>query len=219
MQWVKIHCLIVICATTLVSLFIDATLPFFPIEISRIASSGKCSQQIFKWGITSIFVTIIFTLFVQTQNQQQPTSQPYGWLVCCVWLGTMIAAWFTDKQYFAIHTFGVLLIVASVFAQVYTSKERLAILLLALFIQGLGICIKGYVIWFVEFGNGYAYNPISYVDAILSAPQIVQHTMQIMFTSVEHVEETLVHGKLSLACFQVGGIMQWMALYLMSCLF
>ena len=217
MQWVKIHCLIVLLATTLVSLFIDASLPFFPIEISRIASSGKHAQRVFQWGIASIAFTLIYTMSFLYNEQ---TNQPPGWLVCLVWLGTMIAAWFPDKQYFAIHTFGVLLIVASVFAHSYTSQARLSIFLLALFIQGLGIAIKGYVIWFVEFGNGEPYNPLSYAHAVIAAPQIVQRGMEIMFTTTtEHVEEIMVHGSMSLACFQVGGVMQWMALYLMSCLF
>jgi len=209
MQWVKLHCLIVICFTTLVSLLLDKSVPFFPIEISRIASSGRYAQHVFKWGITSIFFSLVY--------EGQSQTDPYGsvWLV---WLGTLVAAWISDKQHFILHSCGVLLIISSVFAHVYSIKEKLAVFLLALFIQGLGLAIKGYVVWFVEFGNGNAYNPLAYVNALVSAPQIVQHGMDILFTT-EAVHEKLVHSKLSVACFQVSGMMQWMALYLMSTLF
>lgn len=213
MQWVKLHCLVVLLCTTLVSLLIDASLPFFPIEISRIASSGRYAQQVFKWGITSILFSLVYEVINESGNE---TSQPCGWLV---WLGVMIAAWYPDKHNFFIHSSGVVLIILAVLVHVVRkSQEYMAVFLLALFIQGLGLAIKGYVVWFIEFGNGKAYNPLSYVDALLSAPQIVQHGMEILFTT-EFVQERMVHAKLSVACFQVSGVMQWMALYLMSCVF
>jgi hypothetical protein len=211
MQWVKLHCLLVLLLTTFISLLIDKSLPFFPIEISRIASSGKYAQQVFKWGITSIVFSLMYEVMFASENA---TSQPCGWLV---WFGVMIAAWFPDKHYFIIHSSGVLLIVLAVLVHVVRkSQESMAVFLLALFIQGLGLAIKGYVVWFIEFGNGKAYNPLAYVDALISAPQIVQHGMELLFAAEQ---ERMVHAKLSVPCFQVSGVMQWLALYLMSSVF
>lgn len=211
MFYTKYHCLLVVCSTFACALLFDQTVPYFPIEISRTASTGRYAQHVFKWGITSILLSLLYEhLYLDS--------------VWFIWFGIMIAAWFTDKDHLYIHGAGVLVIMSSVFYSVVVISEphllqrRLCIFTSAIAIEGARMAFKGYVVWFVEMDGGVIWSPYAYWKACINHADIAAHVIKLMFT-VEAVEEVAVVPALTLPVLRVTGVMQWLAFYLMTTLY
>ncbi|MBX9636665.1 MAG: hypothetical protein K2Q45_03850 [Nitrosomonas sp.] len=190
---------------------LDRTVPYFPIEISRTASTGRYAQHVFKWGITSIVLSLVYEhLFLDS--------------VWFIWLGIMTAAWFTDKDHLYIHGAGVLLIVASVFYNVWYVSEahllqrRICIFTCALALEAGRMALKGYVVWFVELDGGVIWSPYAYFNALWMHQDIARHVLKLMFT-VDPIQEVAIVPSLTVPVLKVTGVMQWLAFYLMTTLY
>ena len=193
-------------------------MPYFPIEISRTASTGHFSQLVFKWGVASILFTLVYeSFFAKSAAANTAAEDPTLFLV---WLGILIAAWIPDRESMVIHGMGVLIIILAVAIKVFSSEAHLVQRNLCIFSCALGIesarmLVKGFVVWFVELDGGKVWDPFAYVLAVYNYHEITRHIMKVMFEGVDHA----VVPALTIPVLRVTGVMQWLALYLMTVLY
>lgn len=216
----KLHCLCIVICVWLSALLVDKTVPYFPIEISRTASTGHFSQLIFKWGIVSLLPTLVYESFFSPAAYAAGEKKLEDPTLFLVWLGILIAAWIPDRESMVIHGGGVLIIILAVaihvfMAEAHNLQRNLCVLVCALGIEAARMLIKGFVVWFAELDGGKVWDPMAYVMALYHHADITRHIMKVMFEGVDHA----IVPALTIPVLKVTGVMQWMALYLMTVLY
>jgi len=210
----KYHAALVVLLTWLAGLFVDRSVPYFPIEISR-TGAGPVSNQVFKWGALSIIASLWWENKIQWPSVHLVESP------ILVWACIVVAAWFPDETHFFIHAVAVCAMVACVVFNVVLvgdMQRRLPIVLCAVGLEGTAILIKGFVVLFTEFDNSL-FDFWIYWKAIFNVgglrDEIVLHSMNIMFKGVDYA----IVPQLTVPVLRVTGVMQWIAFYLMMCLY
>ena len=212
----KIHAALIILCTWIAGLFIDKSVPYFPIEISR-TGTGPYSSLIFKWGAVSLVVSLYLDGAMHIrQKYSEMLSSPVP-----IWGCLLVIAWFPDHTHLLIHGAGVILLMMCVLLNVLfigDAQRRLPIVLTALGIESARMALKGYVVLFTELDRNI-WSPWTYWNAIWNInglrDEIVEQIMKIMYKGVDY--SILPH--LTIPVLRVTGVMQWLALYLMMCLY
>jgi len=97
-------------------------------------------------------------------------------------------------------------------------QRRLPIVVTALGIESARMALKGYVVLFTELDRNI-WSPWTYWNAVWNInglrDEIVEQIMKIMYKGVDY--SILPH--LTIPVLRVTGVMQWLALYLMMCLY
>src|SRR5271156_743426 len=105
-MYLKLHLFVTIVLTQLAALFYVgpyASLPYFPIEISRTAATNPLSKIILLVGLVTSFVHLPF------YNR--------GVELYIAWMGMVILAVFDDVTYWSIHMFGnIIMIIAGCYS-------------------------------------------------------------------------------------------------------
>jgi len=205
----KLHAAIIVLCTWFVGFFVDNSVPYFPIEISR-TGTGPWSSIIFKWGAVSLAAS----LYVDEALHLYSSAVP-------IWICIMIIAWFPDHSHLFIHGLGVVLLMFCVFVKVIWKgdvQKSLPIILSAIWIEWFRIFIKGFVVLFTELDRA-PWDWKVYWEVITNSNglrnEMVEQVMNIMFKGIDY---TIV-PKLTIPIMRVTGVMQWLGLYLMMCLY
>lgn len=197
MQAVKLHLLITIICTQVAALLFNV--PYFPIEISRTAASGPISSLVFRFGLFSLIVTLLLT---GTLNNQ----------TLLLWLSLSMIALFNDKSYFWIHMLGFGIMLALSTYQAITRPLSLRLLILALSLYLLRLVGKFMVLVLLEMP------PCNRVDFLSKEYYLaVYHKhMHIMYFGVK---SGLRHPRITMLIFKASAVLQWILLYVLSCIY
>ena len=231
----KYHCVAVIVSVWFCALVLDSRrgggghgVPYFPIEISRTASSGPYAQRAFQWGTLSLLASVV--MYCMKTSTASLLFSPLP-----VWVGAMIAAWFPDNTHVYVHCTGVIVIMLSVTARVFLSGDQkgspqVAVFLCAAGLECARLAMKGFIVLFAELDDQlydiFHWRP--YVHALFNVgglrDRIVRRILEIMFANnkSEAAGGIFIHVTASpqtLSVLRVSGAMQWAALYLMSTLY
>jgi hypothetical protein len=137
MIWFTPYCVIISVVTTaLTALFVDKSVPYYPIEISRTAT-GPTSRWVFSLGLTLSVLTLVL---------EHPTPKKYTLAI----IGVLLLAWVDDEVSRFWHMVGVgLLFVGSVVA-ISNWKVAWVPLLCGAGIYAARLIIKGLAVIFLE---------------------------------------------------------------------
>jgi hypothetical protein len=215
----KYHTAVIVFATWVCGYFWDQSIPYFPIEISR-TCTGTVSSQVFRWGTLSLFGTLWYENHV-THLLQWPLKVEMLSSPLIIWAWIVLISWFPDHTHNWTHIGCVLGMVFSVFLNVLLVgdvQRRLPIILCAMGIQGAGIALKGFCVLFTELDRSMFdwrvyWNVVWNIDHLQD--QVYKQIMDIMFKSTDYA----IVPHLTIPLFRVTGVMQWMALYLIMCLY
>ena len=190
MFWAKLHILLVVCAVQHAAVFVDNALPYWPIEVSRMAASGPVALQRFQWGMTLLGVTLLASGELSAING-------------ALWAALVIIAWVDDVTSWAIHMVGVALMGVVVAWQVWTNaRTHTWALGAAGFIYGIRVVAKAAaVVWYELPPSGVT------MEAVFA------RSMDIMQGRAK------CHAPVSLFVFQAGGVLQWVVFLLFSAVF
>ena len=211
----KCHMIAVIICTWCCALFVDRKVPYFPIEISRTVAAGPLAHSVFTWGTISIIVSLLYDSFSVRGNMYELV---FGNPIV-LWPIIVSIAWFDDARHFNLHCLGVIIMLIMIALHVFFSKEaqfKVPVYVSALCLAGVGALMKGGAIIYMEMKEPlYDWRvPLriaSNVDGKLETA--VNSTFDLMYKG--HASE-FFH---MLPLFQVTGMLQWLAFYLLASLY
>lgn len=215
----KYHTAIVVFVTWVCGYFWDQSIPYFPIEVSR-TGTGPVSSQVFRWGTLSILITLWYenhvTHLLQWPLKVQMLSSPI-----IIWAWIVLITWFPDNTHNWTHIGLVAGMVFCIFLNVLLVgdiQRRLPIVLCAIGIQSASIVLKGFCVLFTELDQSIfdrkVYWNLLWNENYLQG-QVYKQITSIMFKSTDYA----VVPHLTIPLFRVTGVMQWLAFYLMMCLY
>ncbi len=193
MLYTKLYLLFTICVTVIAAhLDFESTLPYFPIEISRVAASSKRTLNLFR--MLALTVGPVMLLLGEMKDMAS----------CVVWLGLITLAWFDDVNHLLLHMLGVgILVIGSMLSHKFNAGTILS----ALLIYGIRLVIKATVL--VTSG------------AVPITPRIVldltSKAFDAMFNgSANFTNEQWIEIK---PVYMTSGILQWVVFFLLSFMF
>ena len=193
---VKCHVAVTILAT-FVSSLIWGTVPYFPIEISRTASSGPVPTLIFRTGCSLLLGTIWATNLLNAST-------------LLMWVGLVIVAQFTDVEHLVPHLAGVALVFAGA-ASMSSVSKGLAPLLTAAVIFAIRLPLKVGALVLLEFGWPSPWYMILSPSFVLA---VRDKAMAVMYQGPEiackHYPQSIE------SIFQITAVLQWVSFYALS---
>ena len=189
----KIHLLVTIVVQTLVCLKDPvSTLPYFPIEISRIAASSRVGKFVFQVGVA----TLIFTLLL---------SSEFNGTTLFLYFALMLIAYFDDVNNWGLHMLGVgLLFLVGVYHLYNEGSSVLRPILVATLIYFTRLLVK-----MVVMCDCTQYH-LFLIDSEFRS-SIFRQALQIMY-----------HGSsdpVIITTFKLCGVLQWLSFYVFSTAF
>lgn len=185
------------------ALRVDRALPYFPIEISRMAASGPAALWRFRLGVTLLPLTALAT-----------DIGSFGELALAMlafaWVGLMFVAWFDDKYFWNEHMAGLYAMAAALFVLGYETLGRDAWPRLALVAATSLIAKAMKVATIVALESGDDYRQY----ATLEAPAM----LLARGNGIMMGEEVPKHA-FTRAAFRAGGVLQWAGFCVLASLF
>jgi hypothetical protein len=199
MDYLKLHLLATVILTQSASVW-SGDVPYFPIEISRTASSSALPLLVFRTGVAIVPVTLWFTRTISSVRLP----------IVLAWIGLAMIAGFDDVKWMKMHVAGiVVLILASVFAMLDKKGDGALFILTALLIYAIRIPLKiGAVAWY-EFDQ----LPMGNIWALVKL--LVGRHMEIMFKGPGACRDP-IHV---MPIFKICAVLQWVAFYALSFIF
>jgi hypothetical protein len=198
----KLHLLSVVLVTLLTATN-SKRLPYFPIEISRtVASGGRLAGMVFKLGVGNL----IGTLFLSHAIVPETVG---------LWLALCVIAFFDDIRHPVLHVVGVAMLmidmlcwalllgdpwVYTLFALAFLVYASRMVLKLAVMMYYHDVLWPGQPLWTV----------VLQAKPVLSAMLIMQGGERAFDSS---------RAPLVLPVFRMGGVLQWVALATIACVF
>ena len=203
MYWLKWHLACVVASVFDAALRVDRALPYFPIEISRMAASGPVALRRFRWGVTLLPLTALAT-DIALPGELALSMLPFAWV------GLMCVVWFDDKHFWNEHMAGLYVMASALFALGaltlgYDAWPRLALVAAT---SLLAKALKVATIVALESGGDYRQY------ATLEAPAMLHARAQRIMLG----EEVPKHA-LTRATFRAGGMLQWAGFCVLASLF
>lgn len=197
MEWfIKVNLFLVILLTQLASIFFQPEkLPYFPIEISRSASSNELSRFIFMAGMAFMFFPIMYSGELEKYFP--------------VWVSVMILAYFDDKNYWLLHMVGVFLLFVTSFYRIYHCGFR------EFYIAFIALILYVMRVFFKFFTVAYLEQQIHPFDLPYNLQSIFDQTKQIMYLGASVCR----YPEITLSVFRITGVMQWCVFYLLTAIF
>ena len=213
----KCHMILVILCTWLSALFIDRSVPYFPIEISRTAASGPVAHSVFTWGSISLILSLLYdNCFIVARGDmfQLVFGNPI-----MLWPIVVSIAWFDDTRHFHLHNLGVTCMLGMIALHVFFAKDaqlKVPVYVSALCLVFMGAFIKGGAIVYMEMKE-----PLYDWRVPL---RIASNTDGKMDEAVNSTLGIMYRGDASefahlLPIFQVTGMLQWLCFYLLASLY
>ena len=202
MLLVKLHLLATVAAVMYAALFIDKRLPYWPIEISRMAASGPAALSVFRAGVTLLLVTIIYG----------EGSHLATWL----WVALMQIAWLDDVTSFAGHMAGVVQLGLTCAVQAYAvGQPALWPFCAAAVIFVSRLWLKAYACVCEDMADRRY--QLSQFDSVAKVVAYVQHLMHIGKDIMMGAREAkTTTGRVA---FRFGGVGQWLVFVLLGSVF
>ncbi len=187
MEVLLIHVCLVIIATAIAAL-VYGNVPYFPIEISRLAASGWLASHIFKWGLS--ILPIAYFLFSTTR------VQPVFW---AIFIGLQFVTFWDDVNHWFVHMFGVVIIGISAIVHVVStwSNKQAIILSIAACIWVIRLILKFTMV--VLFERPTTYAPYS-----------------IAITAMSIMYDGKCNNPFTLHVFRLCGVLQWIVFVLIG---
>lgn len=181
----------IVFVTAMAAKVIDCNLPYFPIEISRMAASGPFALNIFRIGLSLPLAILLFLL------EEGGYCTP-RWLA---WVALQIIIWLDDVHYWGWHMVGVVLLGASAVWALYIEPAHLSIFLIAGVIWCIRLALKGMSVWFLELNDNE--RRISHV---------FDRSLDIMYG----IGYGMNPDPATVVCFQIAGALQWVVFILLG---
>lgn len=150
---VRLHLVAMIVAVQLAALFVDRAVPYWPIEVSRMAASGWLASRVFVAGAVTLGVTMYMVDSLSAMN-------------AAVWAAIVVIAVFDDIAYYKTHMAGVALLGVIGIAGIRGKPEATLPLVAAIMLWGFRLVLK--------VGAVLAYEP---VHTFVQAGQLAQRIM------------------------------------------
>lgn len=204
MYWLKWHLACVVASVFDAALRVDRAVPYFPIEISRMAASGPAALWRFRWGVTLLPLTALATDFVPDGGEMAHA------LLVVAWCGLVAVVWFDDKHHWSEHMTGLYMMLAALFALGYKTLGYDAWPRLALVVATslLAKALKVASIVLYESAGNYAE---FFVPNFASA---MHARAQRIMLGEEVPKHTLTRH-----AFRAGGVLQWAGFCVLASLF
>lgn len=174
------------------------SVPYFPIEISRTVAANETTKYAFLFGVVSLLLPIMYT-------GDYLTYMP-------VWCALVMLAYYDDKSAWTVHMLGVAMALVCASFRIYEhGMIGVNIIALASTAYLSRVIIKLVCVNSLEFGRGsivLLYDTKAYKNAF-------QKSMAITRNGAEKCN----YPRVTLAVFKLGGVLQWLAFYLLSLLF
>ena len=192
-----IHMFATVVGVMLTSLFVDKKLPYFPIEVSRMAASGPVALLTFRIGCTTLFLT----------TWAIDGFPSYNIILLCVSLA--VIAIFDDVRSLLGHMLGILGLAVCASIQVW-SKPLLVwtCLVPAAAIYLLRVILKAYFIHFWERRQ-----PFRLLFNVHVQEENVLYGVDLMFG-----KRKFVYAETEMI-FELGGFLQWVVFVILGVLF
>lgn len=190
----KLHLFLGLLILNFIGNFLDTAPKFWPIELSRIASSGQYSLYWFRF----LAITLgyhLFTVDLKTNS------------VIFIWFSLLAIVFFDDVNYFWLHLLGVYCLIASVIAygletwNFPNSLNKGVVICCFCLIWIVRSVMKIAVIYFFEMEN-----------RTLSFVSISEVAKNIMYNG----PESCINPQITMVFFKLAGVLQWVSFWLMS---
>ena len=202
MFFVKIHILVTVIYTMYAAVFIDRRVPYWPIEISRMAASGDYALYCFRLGVTLMPAT----LFCENVTP----------ITVALWVALMAIAWIDDVTSFTGHMFGVALLGLVCVIHAYQSAQSVWIIGIAAVIFAARLGLKAAACVWEDLNSGHAYLN----SAPIGVPRILTYSRRLACVGRDIMMGTrelkTTFGNIA---FRLGGLGQWTVFVLLSTLF
>lgn len=193
----RIHMLATVLGVMASALFVDKKVPYFPIEVSRMAASGPVALLVFRIGCCSLLITT--SVFDGTPS---PTI-----LLLCISLAVIAVV--DDVTSWIVHMMGVLGLFVSACIQVHSKPVLLYTCLLpAGLIYITRVILKGLAVHFLERKQTMA----TLFDSDVMRGNVI-YAADIMFG-----KRKAIYTETALL-FSLGGFLQWVVFLFLAPLF
>lgn len=193
-----------ICVTALCGTFVDGSVPYYPIEISRTAT-GSVSWYVFAYGLTACSGVLWWEI------RDKLIQQHVGIII--TWIGLLLLAWVDDVTSWSVHMLGAALLGVGTTMHVllYHQREHLVIVACALFLYAARLVLKTAVVMALELRI-----PLSAWSSLATSSEM---RAKLITTSLSIMYDGNVVNPLTLGVFRTTGVMQWLVFALMSTLY
>lgn len=197
---VKLHLFLTVVCVQVAALFVDRNVPYWPIEISRMAASGPMALQAFRIG----------TLTLGAAMAMDGTwTEP---VLLLLWLAMFIIAWVDDVTSQTGHMFGVALLGASACWQTsLRGREAVPIFVIASVVFVARLVLKASTVWWNEVGGRNL--PLFHLLLPKTWFRIASHAKALMFG------ERAFKSVWTHTAFATAGALQWCVFAVLSALY
>jgi len=192
MEVVKAQLLTTVIATQ-VSALTYGKVPYFPIEVSRTAASGRIPMGVFRCGILSLIITLL-------------VSNTLDWQTFTVWLSLSLICCADDVNHWFLHMTGVFSLILVAAYSIYERGEAALIpFVVAIMLYLVRLLVKFLVITFYEI---WEERSLSMRFLRLN----IEHHMNIMYEGAKVCKRP----DIVIPVFKASGVLQWALLYSLS---
>lgn len=192
MEVVKAQLLTTVIATQ-VSALTYGVVPYFPIEVSRTAASGRIPLGVFRCGILSMIITLL-------------VSHTLDWQTFAIWLSLSLICCADDVNHWFLHMAGVFSLILVAAYGIYEGGEAALVpFVVAVSLYALRLLVKFLVITFYEI-----WEERSFSMRFLRAN--IERHMNIMYRGAKACRRP----DIVIPVFKVSGVLQWALLYSLS---
>lgn len=184
--YMSLHLLVGLSMLQLAALFFDSKpLPYYPIEISRIAANTAFTSFIFR--------IVIKSLVYLYASKMRPALPPLG--VDLVMISLLIIALFDDVNYPTLHTIGVGLLGLSAVVLTFESKHA--------YRHNLKLCFVAASIWALRLVAKAS--AVYFFEGAVTLQDAMNKSINIMY----HGRLACVQPDQTLVIFRICGFLQW----------
>ena len=183
---VLIHLVATVVGVQLAALYVDGAVPYWPIEVSRMAASGPVASSVFLAGALTLGATLHLCGQMTRMN-------------VAMWIALVVIARFDDINHLKLHMAGVAALGAIGIASMIRNSAAILPLTVAIALWGFRIVVKVMAVMVFE-------RRTSIVEA-------GKHAQTIM---MQGPKGTCMLPEHTMPAFYVGGVLQWVVFYVLS---
>ena len=198
MFWLKLHIAAIVASVFDAALRVDRSVPYWPIEISRMAASGPAALWRFRVGMSLLPLTALLA-----------RTGANNILLGFAWLGLMAVVWFDDKRHWSEHMAGLYVMTAALFALGATKL-------------GVGsIPVLGAVVFMSLFAKALKVAAIVFLESDDYTQFLTPSAIGTLHTLAQRIMlgEDVARHALTRAAFRAGGVIQWLGFVALASLF
>ena len=200
MWFAALYIFFVVVCVQAAALFVDKAVPYWPIEVSRMAASGRCALASFRIGALAMAVPITL-------------DRAWSGPVAVLYTALVIIALVDDVWSPAGHMAGVALLgAASVWQTYLRGFDAVPIFAAAGVVFCARLVAKAATVWWCEM-SGTDKKQRPQLMRLSTWQEIATHALQLMFGKRQF------HSQWTKLAFRAGGVLQWTVFGILSLLF